>query len=293
MNKLLKLLLYMTLLAGPGCRTRQDLKTPVSNPQPIVNEIVINDGEALVLIKTTKGDIKIRLFKETPFHRDNFIKLVEKGHYDSLLFHRVIRNFVAQAGDPVSKNAKPGVLLGDGDVGYTVPAEILPQLYHKRGAVGAARESDFISPNRESSGCQFYIVIGKTWNDSLLGVQSKRNDRFLATNNIIRDPANKLFVERYKKNMSIPDSMKALNAELEKLIAEELKQIPPHMYTTEQKKFYQTLGGTPHLDGSYTVFGEVVEGMEIVDLMAQAATDDNNRPLTDIRILKAEILKKP
>lgn len=293
MNKLSGLLVVMTVLLGFGCRHRQDLKTPVSPPKPIVNEYVINEGEALVLISTTKGDIKIRLYKETPLHRDNFLKLVEKHHYDSLLFHRVIKSFVAQAGDPVSKNAKPGVLLGDGDVGYTVPAEILPQLYHKRGVVGAARESDFITPGRESSGCQFYIVIGKTWNDSLLKVQGKRNDRYLATNNIIRNPKNKIFVERYKKNQNNPDSMKILSAELDKLIAEELRNVTPRSFTDAQKQIYASLGGTPHLDGSYTVFGEVVEGMDIVDLMAKEATDGNDRPLTDIRILRTEILKKP
>lgn len=293
MNKPLSLLLIMTLILGLGCRKKQDLKTPVTPLQPIANQYIINEGEALVLIQTTKGDIKLKLYRETPMHRDNFLKLVEKHHYDSLLFHRVIRNFVAQAGDPVSKNAKPGILLGDGDVGYTVPAEILPQLYHKRGALGAARESDFIAPDRASSGCQFYIVIGKTYTDSLLGVQGKRNDRYLATNNIIRDPKNSVFVERYKKNQNIPDSMKVMNAVLEQLIADELKKISPRTFTDEQKKIYGTLGGTPHLDGSYTVFGEVVEGMNIVDLMAQVATDDNNRPLTDIRILRVEILKKP
>ena len=283
----------MTLMLLFGCREKKALLESPLPTQPIVKEVIILPGEALIFMHTSKGDIKIRLFAETPLHRDNFIKLVERQFYDSLLFHRVIKGFVAQGGDPVSKNAKQEFLLGDGDVGYTIPAELNHKLYHKRGALGAARESDFITPDRASSGCQFYIVIGKIWSDSLLKVQGKRNDRYLATNYIIKDTANKVFVERYKKNQNIPDSMKVLNAELEKLLQVEMPKHPPKIFPDEQKKIYGTEGGTPHLDGSYTVFGEVVEGMNVVDLIAQGTTDSNDRPLTNVRILSVEILKKP
>ncbi len=293
MNKPLSVLIVMTFSLLFGCHTKEKLSQPVPVKETTVNEIIINPGEALVLIQTSKGDIKIKLYSETPKHRDNFLQLVEKHFYDSLLFHRVIKGFVAQAGDPVSKNAAQNILLGDGDVGYTIPAELDPKLYHKRGALGAARESDFVTPERASSGCQFYIVIGKTWNDSLLKVQGKRNDKYAATNKLINDPANKNFVERYKKYSNVPDSMKTLNAELDKLITQELPKITPRVFTEEQKKSYQTNGGTPHLDGSYTVFGEVVEGMNVVDLIASGATDNNDRPLTNVRILTVQILKKP
>lgn len=201
-----------------------------------------------VLIETTKGNIRLRLYNETPLHRDNFLKLIREYHfYDSLLFHRVIPDFMVQAGDPYSKNAKPGELLGDHSLDYNIPAEIrLPQLYHKRGALAAAREPDEVNPNHESSSSQFYIVYGKKQTDKTLDIQQQRLDSVFN------------------------DSIKM---------------------TAEMTETYKNAGGTPHLDGGYTVFGEVVEGMDVVDRIQQVKCDKNDRPIEDVRIIRATILK--
>lgn len=201
-----------------------------------------------VLIQTTMGDIRIQLYNETPLHRDNFLKLIRDYHfYDSLLFHRVIPDFMIQAGDPSSKYAPKGKLLGTQSLDYNIPAEIrLPQLFHKRGALAAAREPDEVNPNHESSSSQFYIVVGK-----------KQDEKGL---------------ERGRDN-------------LQKLFGDSIRMTP------EMKNTYTTIGGTPHLDGAYTVFGEVTEGMDVVDKIANVERDENNRPLEDIRILKAVITK--
>lgn len=190
-----------------------------------------------VRIKTSYGTCVIRLYNETPKHRDNFIKLAQEGFYDSLLFHRVIQNFMIQGGDPDSKNAKPGQALGNGGPDYKVPAEFNPALFHKKGALAAARDNN---PEKASSSCQFYIVHGKKFTD-------------------------------------------------EELAKFELKRTVP--YTAEQKAVYNTIGGTPHLDGNYTVFGEVVDGMEMVDKIAAVQKDAKDRPLEDVR-MQVDVLKK-
>ena len=201
-----------------------------------------------VLIETTMGNIRVALYNETPLHRDNFLKLIREYHYyDSLLFHRVIPDFMIQAGDPYSKNAPKGAVLGDHSLDYTIPAEIrLPQIYHKRGALAAAREPDMVNPKRESSSSQFYIVYGR-----------KQDERGLQRG---RDNLRQLF----------GDSIKM---------------------TDEMREAYTTVGGTPHLDGGYTVFGEVLEGMYVVDRIQRVERDANDRPLEDVRIVKATILK--
>lgn len=201
-----------------------------------------------VLIETTMGNIRVALYNETPLHRDNFLKLIREYHYyDSLLFHRVIPDFMIQAGDPYSKNAPKGAVLGDHSLDYTIPAEIrLPQIYHKLGALAAAREPDMVNPKRESSSSQFYIVYGR-----------KQDERGLQRG---RDNLRKLF----------GDSIQM---------------------TDEMREVYTTVGGTPHLDGGYTVFGEVLEGMDVVDRIQRVQRDANDRPLEDVRIVKATILK--
>lgn len=201
-----------------------------------------------VLIETTMGNIRVALYNETPLHRDNFLKLIREYHYyDSLLFHRVIPDFMIQAGDPYSKNAPKGAVLGDHSLDYTIPAEIrLPQIYHKRGALAAAREPDMVNPKRESSSSQFYIVYGR-----------KQDERGLQRG---RDNLRQLF----------GDSIQM---------------------TDEMREAYTTVGGTPHLDGGYTVFGEVLEGMDVVDRIQHVERDANDRPLEDVRIIKATILK--
>lgn len=201
-----------------------------------------------VLIETTMGNIRVALYNETPLHRDNFLKLIREYHYyDSLLFHRVIPDFMIQAGDPYSKNAPKGAVLGDHSLDYTIPAEIrLPQIYHKRGALAAAREPDMVNPKRESSSSQFYIVYGR-----------KQDERGLQRG---RDNLRQLF----------GDSIQM---------------------TDEMREVYTTVGGTPHLDGGYTVFGEVLDGMDVVDRIQRVERDANDRPLEDVRIIKATILK--
>ncbi len=201
-----------------------------------------------VEIITTKGIIVIRLSDSTPQHRDNFLRLAKTGFYDSLLFHRVIRNFMIQAGDPDSKNGHPGKPLsqgGSGGPGYTIPAEFRPTLFHKRGAIGAARTGDDVNPTRASSGSQFYIVQGKAFTDA--GLDS---------------------VERFRlKGRKIPE---------------------------DERSVYRQLGGAPHLDQQYTVFGEVVRGMDVVDSIAAVKTSGPplDRPVAEVRILKMRLIRR-
>ena len=200
-----------------------------------------------VSFETTAGNIRIALYDETPQHRDNFLKLVKMNVYDSLLFHRVIKDFMIQSGDINSKHAQPGQLLGTGDFDYTQEPEFrLPQLFHRRGVVAMAREGDDVNPEMRSSACQFYIVWGRVLDDKKLNQIQERLDS--TTQGRVK--------------------------------------LTPEMMAT-----YKTVGGTPHLDGQYTVFGEVTEGMDIVDCIQQQPTDKYARPLEDIRILKAIVTK--
>ena len=200
------------------------------------------EKETKLKIETSAGDIIVKLYNETPKHRDNFIKLAEEGTYEGTLFHRVIKDFMIQAGDPESKNAPKGKMLGAGDVGYTVPAEfVYPKYFHKKGALSAARQGDNVNPKKESSGCQFYIVTGK------------------------------FFTEM----------------ELDKMTKE--KGIE---FTPEQKEAYMLEVGTPHLDGNYTVFGEVIQGMKVVDKIQFVETNAEDRPTKNIKIKSMKLIEK-
>ena len=249
------------------------------------------DKETLVKIETTAGDIKVKLYNETPKHRDNFIKLVKDGMYEGTLFHRVIKDFMIQAGDPDSKNAPKGKMLGAGDVGYTIPAEfVYPKFFHKKGALSAARQGDNVNPKKESSGCQFYIVTGKVYNDStLLSMESQMNENKI--NVIFNTLAQKHMKEIYKMRKAndengLYDLQEKLFAEAQEIAAKQ----PEFHFTPEQIEAYTTVGGTPHLDGEYTVFGEVVEGMDVVDKIQQVKTDRSDRPEEVVNIIKATIL---
>ena len=249
------------------------------------------DKETLVKIETTVGDIKVKLYNETPKHRDNFIKLVKDGMYEGTLFHRVIKDFMIQAGDPDSKNAPKGKMLGAGDVGYTIPAEfVYPKFFHKKGALSAARQGDNVNPKKESSGCQFYIVTGKVYNDStLLSMESQMNENKI--NVIFNTLAQKHMKEIYKMRKAndedgLYDLQEKLFAEAQEIAAKQ----PEFHFTPEQIEAYTTVGGTPHLDGEYTVFGEVVEGMDVVDKIQQVKTERSDRPEEDVKIIKATIL---
>jgi cyclophilin family peptidyl-prolyl cis-trans isomerase len=191
-----------------------------------------------VTITTTQGNIELYLYDNTPKHRDNFVKLAKKHFYDSTLFHRVIPEFMIQGGDPDSKRSPKGAALGEGDVGYRVPAEIKPENIHKRGVLAAARDGN---PEKASSGCQFYITVGKKYtNEQLDGIAKRTNQK----------------------------------------------------YTAEQKELYKTIGGTPHLDGNYTVYGEVTKGMDVVDKIVSQKRNGSDRPDDDQRIIKLRVKKK-
>lgn len=198
-------------------------------------------AQTKVVLQTTSGNMTILLYDETPKHRDNFIKLVQQGFYDGLLFHRVINEFMIQAGDPNSRSARPGQPLGDGGPGYTIPAEFFPHYFHKKGALAAARLGDQVNPGKESSGSQFYIVQGQK----------------------LTEPVLQAYVNAGK-------------------------HLP---FSEEQQKAYTTVGGVPHLDDSYTVFGEVIEGLDVIDVIAASTADQRNRPVTDIKIIKAFLLE--
>lgn len=248
--------------------------------------------ETLVRIETSKGDITVKLYDETPKHRDNFLKLVKEDTYVGTLFHRVISNFMIQAGDPNSKNAPKGKMLGDGDLGYTLPAEfVYPQRFHKKGALSAARMGDDVNPQKNSSGCQFYIVTGKVLSDSaILSMEQQRNQMRLKK--AFDALAHKQMKEIYRLRKA--NDVDALADLQEKLLAQaeaEVAKQPEFHFTPEQVKAYTTVGGTPHLDGDYTVFGEVIEGMEVVDEIQRVKTDRNDRPEEDVQIQKVTVIE--
>lgn len=250
------------------------------------------EKETVLKIETSMGDIKVKLYNETPKHRDNFIKLAKDGTYNGTLFHRVIKDFMVQAGDPESKNAPKGKMLGSGDVGYTVPAEfVYPKYFHKKGALSAARQGDEVNPKKESSGCQFYIVTGKVFNDStLLNMEQQKNQNKVTE--AFNALAQKHMKEIYKmRKANDQDGLYALQDTLFiQAEAEAVKQ-PDFHFTPEQIKAYTTVGGTPHLDGEYTVFGEVVEGMDIVDKIQQVKTDRSDRPEEDVKIINVSVIE--
>lgn len=236
-----------------------------------------------VKIQTTLGDIIVRLYDETPKHRDNFLKLAKEGYYDGTLFHRVIKNFMIQGGDPDSKGAPSGKMLGVGGPGYTIDAEILPGMYHKRGALAAARQGDEVNPECKSSGSQFYIVWGQTYNAGQMQQLQKQMEM-----QQMQQVFNALARERHDIIMQMRrDRNRAGLQELQdQLIAEAEAKVKADGagMTEEQKQIYTTVGGTPHLDGQYTVFGEVEEGLDIVEMIQNTATASGDRPVDDIEM---------
>ena len=238
---------------------------------------------ATVKISTTLGDITVRLYDETPSHRDNFLKLAAEGYFNGTLFHRVIKDFMIQGGDPDSKGAPAGKSLGSGGPSYTLPAEIDPQkLFHKRGALSAARLGDEVNPKKESSGSQFYIVWGKVYKAAELK-QLEHQLKMQQEQNIF----NALAMEHREEIMNMRrnrdrDGLMALQEKLGKQAMEKSKELGAPTFTPEQVEAYTTLGGTPFLDGGYTVFGEVIEGLDIVERIQSTETQPNDRPKSDI-----------
>ena len=249
------------------------------------------ENETKLKIETSAGDIVVKLYNETPRHRDNFIKLAQDGTYEGTLFHRVIKDFMIQAGDPESKEAPQGKMLGAGDVGYTIPAEfVYPKYFHKKGALSAARQGDNVNPEKASSGCQFYIVTGKVYSDSTL-LDMERQMNQLRLNNAFQALVQKNMKTIYKLRKDgnqdgLLDLQDSLIAQAEAQVDKE----EPFRFTPEQVQAYTTVGGTPHLDGEYTVFGEVLEGMDVVDKIQQVKTDRNDRPEKDVVIRKVTVL---
>lgn len=237
---------------------------------------------AKVKIATPLGDIVVRLYDETPAHRDNFLKLAREGFYDGTLFHRVIKDFMIQGGDPNSRDPQPGASYGTGGPDYTIEAEILPGLIHKRGALAAARQGDEVNPERRSSGSQFYIVWGKTYNQGQMGQLAKQME-MQAQQTIF----NRLVAERRSQIMQLRrdrdrEGLMELQNELESETYALYQKQGKAGLSAEQKEAYTTIGGTPHLDGQYTVFGEVIEGLDIVEKIQTAATLPGDRPKDDI-----------
>ena len=237
----------------------------------------------IVKISTPKGDIRVRLYDETPQHRDNFVKLVNEGFYNGTLFHRVIKDFMIQGGDPDSIGAPAGKMLGTGGPGYNVPAEIVyPQLFHKRGALAAARQSDEVNPERESSGSQFYLVYGKVYTPQELKQMEKQmsmqQEQAIFNKLVQQNRAQILELRKARNQAGLQELQDQLIAETKK----QMKELPAPKFTPEQQEAYTTVGGTPFLDNQYTVFGEVESGMEVVAEIQQCATLSADRPKEDI-----------
>lgn len=246
----------------------------------------------IVEINTSEGKIVVRLYDGTPKHRENFAKLIQENYYDGTLFHRVVKDFMIQGGDPDSKNAPEGKHLGNGGPGYTIPAEISQKYYHKKGALCAARQGDNINPEQRSSGSQFYIVTGAVYSMSDLKQMEDRINQQAKAGLMTKywnNPANKdmtnLYV-RYNSEQKF-DSLAILKTKVQKELLENYK---PYIFNEEQIKTYTTIGGAPFLDNNYTVFGEVVEGMEVVERIGDLQTKAE-RPIEDVKIISVKILE--
>lgn len=282
MNRFALLIIFLT--AFSGC-----------NPW-IVDGVRKHDLKRDIELVTDKGSIIFRLYDNTPNHRNNFLKLVTQSFYDSLLFHRVINNFLIQTGDPESKNAASGISLGNGELPYFIPAEINLQNFHKRGAVNAARMGDLENPEQASSSTQFTFIQRKPLSDSLINAGEKRINYYRAYNNVVRNTGNQKIVSRLRELGSSAiknDSLPILESQLNDLVKTELAQMVQYRIPEDHRLIYRTIGGSPHLDQSYTVFGEVVKGMDVVDQIAGVETrKSDDRPVIDVRILKVKLIKR-
>lgn len=252
--------------------------------------IVEKNKDTIIVIKTSLGNVKVKLYAETPMHRDNFVKLVKEKFYNGTLFHRVIKGFMVQGGDPNSKKAKKGQRLGEGDLGYTIKPEFNNKYYHKKGALAAAREGDRANPDKKSSASQFYFATGKVYRntelDSMVVSINKRRKRKIFMS-LKSKNANKFkALQKANEYDKINQLITSMNTKLDSL-SEKTKLI----LSDKQKHDYTSIGGTPHLDGNYTVFGEIIEGMDVIDKLSEQKTDSFDRPLKDIK-MKMSIVKK-
>ncbi|MCD8179708.1 MAG: peptidylprolyl isomerase [Tannerellaceae bacterium] len=247
------------------------------------------DKPVYVQIKTSMGDVTVVLYDDTPLHRDNFIRLCQANTYDGLIFHRVIQDFVVQGGDPTSKEREPGKLYGHHSGGYTVPAEIMPQYFNKRGALIDAKKGDNVNPERASAGTQFCFVQGKVLTDQEL------NEIEIRINNIRKNWLHYTFADRLKKQnpeLAEESAVDELDLHASIMVTDTLEILGPAIIPAEHREVYKTIGGVPHLDGSVSIWGEVVEGYEIVEKMSLVETDGNDRPVTDIIIKSTKVFQR-
>jgi len=267
MNKLIPLSLLILLTVSFSCKT----------------SVKLGKKDRIVQIDTEYGAVKIKLYDETPVHRDNFIKLAHNGYFDGTLFHRVIDGFMIQGGDPDSKGAKSGVMLGEGGPGYDLPAEFHANLFHKKGVIAAAREGDKVNPKKESSGSQFYIAQGKVYEPEeleilVVGINKKRtNAIFENQRSLYKDELSQL--QKDGKYEEFNMKMEEMKSKVDSLMKTQTLVL-----TDAMKEEYSTIGGIPHLDQLYTVFGEVIEGLDIIDKIAAEETDGNDRPIKDMKM---------
>jgi peptidylprolyl isomerase len=246
-----------------------------------------NNENTTILVQTTLGDIKIKLYDGTPVHRDNFIKLIKSGFYEGVSFHRVIKDFMIQAGDPLTKPVKPA---GAADTlnSYTIPAEFNSQYFHKKGALAAARQGNDVNPLMRSSGTQFYIVQGQKFTDDELNTAEQR------INGNIKQALFSRLMKETADSIRISGKI-ASDGEIQELASVKMFQYltnnPDYKLSEEQRTVYKTTGGTPRLDATYTVFGEVIEGLDVVDKIAAVQTDAGDKPVNDIKIIRIKIVK--
>lgn len=273
-------LLLLTVAVLSNCAEKPKKETPIEDIEPAVTRVEMI---------TTMGTMQIDLYNETPKHRDNFIKLVNEKRYDSLLFHRVIGKFMVQSGDPDSKTAKPGDTLGEGDLEYMVDAEINTTYFHKKGALAAARDGNI---KRASSAMQFYFVQGRPFNDSLLDVSEKRINTWLAEHHFKNDPVNTKLIYTLNKaeESNNEEVIAALNDSIVSM-AESYTNFDAYTIPEAHREVYRTRGGTPHLDQNYTIFGEVIAGLEVIDSIAASATNALDRPVEDVRVVSVRVLE--
>lgn len=262
----------------------------------ITYSAISQNSETKVLIKTNLGEITLKLYNETPIHRDNFVKLVNEGFYEGISFHRVIHQFMIQGGDPFTKDSTQQNNIGNGGPGYTLEAEIVPGLIHKKGALAAARLGDNVNPEKRSSGSQFYIVHGKIFSEQnlqMLTDQKNNQIKQAVFTEFLKDSTNREYKKRFLQIQESrnQEAYTAFINEITPMLNDIFDQKEKYQFTPQQIEAYTTIGGSPHLDGDYTVFGEVISGLDVVDAIAKTAVSAQNRPIKPVVIEKMKVVK--
>jgi cyclophilin family peptidyl-prolyl cis-trans isomerase len=285
-------LLLILIIITAACANESNHNQQTTKQYP-----TIHDSDAVVLIQTAFGEIKVQLYHQTPLHKQNFLKLVREGFYNHTTIHRIVKEFIIQGGDPLSRDPAKIHLAGEGGPGYEIPAEILPQFFHKRGALCAARAQDTINPFRRSNGSQFYIVHGRTYTAAELdtieaAIRTNQRNAYIPV--FFSKPENRWIreIDKEKLYRTRRDSFNRLETRIRKLFVEQFnRDVKVFQFPDSQRTFYQNKGGAPYLDTQYTVFGEVIEGMEVVDKIASLATNELEAPLQPIPMVM-KILKE-